>query len=128
MFNDQKAVQDIFKGMGMTAFMHLCVAIILTTMALVFWDSWQQVLFWIPAGVFYVTAVLIKFFGEKMPFNISSTIVNVPMEYVVFFLTIVSTGLAVIAQSNQLAGELVIGFSYLFLIFCIYKSSRLSAY
>ena len=128
MFNDQKAVQDIFKGMGMTAFMHLCVAIILTTMALVFWDSWQQVLFWIPAGVFYVTAVLIKFFGEKMPFNISSTIVNVPMEYVVLFLTIVSTGLAVIAQSNQLAGELVIGFSYLFLIFCIYKSSRLSAY
>ena len=128
MFNDQKAVQDIFKGMGMTAFMHLCVAIILTTMALVFWDSWQQVLFWIPAGVFYVTAVLIKFFGEKMPFNISSTIVNVPMEYVVFFLTIVSTGLAVIAQSNQLAGELVIGFSYLFLLFCIYKSSRLSAY
>jgi len=128
MFNDQKAVQDIFKGMGMTAFMHLCVAIILTTMALVFWHSWQQVLFWIPAGVFYVTAVLIKFFGEKMPFNISSTIVNVPMEYVVFFLTIVSTGLAVIAQSNQLAGELVIGFSYLFLLFCIYKSSRLSAY
>ena len=128
MFNDQKAVQDIFKGMGMTAFMHLCVAIILTTMALVFWDSWQQVLFWIPAGVFYVTAVLIKFFGEKMPFNISSTIVNVPMEYVVLFLTIVSTGLAVIAQSNQLAGELVIGFSYLFLLFCIYKSSRLSAY
>ena len=128
MFNDQKAVQDIFKGMGMTAFMHLCVAIILTTMALVFWDSWHQVLFWIPAGVFYVTAVLIKFFGEKMPFNISSTIVNVPMEYVVLFLTIVSTGLAVIAQSNQLAGELVIGFSYLFLLFCIYKSSRLSAY
>jgi hypothetical protein len=128
MFNDQKAVQDIFKGMGMTAFMHLCVAIILTTMALVFWDTWQQVLFWIPAGLFYVTAVLIKFFGEKMPFNISSTIVNVPMEYVVLFLTIVSTGLAVIVRSSDLAGELVIGFAYLFLLFCIYISSRLSAY
>ena len=128
MFNDQKAVQDIFKGMGMTALMHLCVAIILTTMALVFWDTWQQALFWIPAGVFYVTAVLIKFFGEKMPYNISSTIVNVPMEYVVFFLTIVGTGLAVICRSSDLAGELVIGFSYLFLLFCIYKSSRLSAY
>jgi hypothetical protein len=128
MFNDQKAVQDIFKGMGMTALMHLCVAIILTTMALVFWHSWQQVLFWIPAGVFYVTAVLIKFFGEKMPYNISSTIVNVPMEYVVFFLTIVSIGLVVIVRSNELAGELVMGFSYLFLLFCTYKSSRLSAY
>ena len=128
MLNDQKAVQDIFKGMGMTAFMHLCVAIILTTMALVFWDTWQQALFWIPAGVFYVTAVLIKFFGEKMPYNISSTIVNVPMEYVVFFLTMVSIGLVVIVRSNELAGELVIGFSYLFLLFCIYKSSRASAY
>ena len=127
MLNDQKAVQDIFKGMGMTAFMHLCVAIILTTMALVF-DNWQQALFWIPAGVFYVTAVLIKFFGEKMPFNISSTIVNVPMEYVVFFLTIMGTGLAVIVRSSDLAGELVIGFAYIFLIFHIYKSSRLSAY
>jgi hypothetical protein len=128
MFNDQKAVQDIFKGMGLTAFTHLCVAIILTTMALVFWHSWQQALFWIPAGVFYVTAVLIKFFGEKMPFNISSTIVNLSLHHIIFFLTIVGTGLAVIVRSSDLAGDLVIGFSYLFLLFCTYKSSRLSAY
>jgi|WetSurMetagenome_2_1015567.scaffolds.fasta_scaffold291025_3 hypothetical protein len=128
MLNDQKAVQDIFKGMGITALMHLCVAIILTTMALVLWGNWQQALFWIPAGVFYVTAVLIKFFGEKMPFNISSTIVNLPMEHVVFFLTIIGIGLAVIFRSSDLAGDLVIGFSYLLLLFCIYKSSREAAY
>jgi len=128
MFNDQQAVQEIFRGMGLTAFMHLCVAIILTTMALVFWHNWQQALFWIPAGVFYVTAVLIKFFGEKMPFNISSTIVNLSLHHIIFFLTIVGTGLAVIVRSSDLAGDLVIGFSYLFLLFCTYKSSRLSAY
>ena len=127
MLNDQKAVQDIFRGMGITALMHLCAAIILTTMALVFWHSWQQVLFWIPAAGFYLTAVLIKFFGEAMPFTISSTIVNLAMEHVVIFLTMVGIGLAVIVRSNDLAGELVIGFSYFFLLFCIYKSSRLTA-
>ena len=127
MFNDQKAVQDIFKGMGMTAFMHLCVAIILTTMALVF-DNWQQALFWIPAGVFYITAALIRFFGEAMPYNISSTIVNLSIHHIMLFLTIVSIGLAVICRSSDLAGDLVIGLSYLLLFFSVYKSSRVAVY
>ena len=128
MLNDQKTVQDIFRGIGMTAFIHLCVAIILTTMALVLWHNWQQALFWIPAGVFYVTTVLIKFFGEAMPYNISSTIVNLPIHHILLFLTIVGIGLAVICRSSDLAGDLVIGLSYLFLFFSVYKSSRVAVY
>lgn len=126
MLNDQRTVQEIFRGMGMTAFIHLCTAVILTTMALVFLDSWQQVLFWIPAAVFYATAVLIKFFGEAMPYNISSTIVNLATHHIIFFLTIVGIGIAVIARSSDLAGELVIGFSYLFLIFSVYRASQVA--
>ena len=84
----------------------------------------RAVLFWIPAGAFYVTAVMIKFFGEAMPYNISSTIVNLSIQNIFFFLTIVAIGLAVICRSSHLAGELVIGFSYLFLLFSLYKASR----
>ena len=128
MLNDQKTVQDIFRGIGSTAFIHLCVAIILTTMALVFWGDWQQALFWIPAGVFYVTAVLIRFFGEAMPYNISSTIVNLSIHHIMLFLVIVGIGIAVIARSSDLAGDIVIGFSYLFLLFSVYKASRVEVY
>lgn len=126
MLNDQRTVQEIFRGMGMTSFIHLCTAVILTTMALVFLDSWQQALFWIPATVFYITAVLVKFFGEAMPYNISSTIVNLATHHIIFFLTIVSIGIAVIARSSDLAGELVIGLSYLFLIFSVYRASQVA--
>jgi len=128
MLNEQKTVQDIFRGIGSTAFIHLCVAIILTTMALVFWHDWQQALFWIPAGVFYVTAIIIRFFGEAMPYNISSTIVNLSIHHILFFLTIVGAGLAVICRSSNLAGDLVIGLSYLFLFFATYKASRIAVY
>ena len=129
MLNDQKTVQDIFRGIGSTAFIHLCVAVLLTTMALVFWGDWQQALFWIPAGVFYVTAVLIKFFGEAMPYNISSTIVNLSIHHIMLFLTIVGIGLALLCRiSSDLPGALVIGFSYLFLLFSAYKASRVSVY
>jgi|GEM_PF-5295407 len=128
MLGDQKTVQDIFRGMGQTAFIHLCVAIILTTMAAVFWNDWHQALFWIPAAMFYMTAILIKFFGEAMPYNISSTIVNLSIQHIMFFLAVVGIGLAVICRSNHLAGELVIGVAYLFLLFAAYKASRIAIY